>query len=119
MIGCGGGSGLVPVLGQVTLDGKPLENVKVLFYVPGGGPETNYTAITDAEGKFSLTILEENQLGVAPGKYSVNLTTEHWAADALETDPPPRERVPRSQREHQFEVSDEGTEEANFELKSK
>ncbi|QDT00896.1 carboxypeptidase-like regulatory domain-containing protein [Adhaeretor mobilis] len=119
LAGCGGGAGLVPVEGRVTLDGNPFEKVKVLFYLPGGGPETNYTAITDADGRFSLTSLDGEQSGVAPGSYSVSLTTNHWAPDALETDPPPRELVSPHNRDHKFEVPAEGTNEANFDLSSK
>lgn len=116
VVGCDGGPKLVPVEGRVTLDGKPFESVKVLFYLPGQGPETNYTAVTDAEGRFSLTSLDGERVGVAPGTYAVNLTTMHWAVDALETDPQPRELVPRSKRNHQFEVLAEGMQDANFEL---
>jgi hypothetical protein len=117
--GCSGGTGAVPVEGRVTLDGKPFENVKVLFYVPGAGPETNYTAITDGDGRFKLTSLDGKQSGVLPGAYSVSLTTEYWAPDALETDPPPIERVAPELRDHEFEVTAEGTKKANIELSSK
>lgn len=116
--GCGGPVA-VPVEGRVTLDDKPFENVKVLFYVEGGGPETNFTGITDADGHFTLASLDGKQSGVAPGDYLVNLTTNHWAPDALETDPPPKERVAPGQREHEYKVSDEGTTEANFALTRK
>lgn len=116
--GCGGVA-VVPVEGRVTLDGQPFDNVKVLFYLPGEGPETNYTAITDADGRFTLSSLDGKKSGVAPGAYSVTLTTEHWAPDALETDPPPKELVPKHQREHEFKVSDEGTTEADFALTRK
>lgn len=119
LAGCSGGAGGVPVEGQVTLDGKPFENVQVLFYVPGGGPETNFTAISDKDGFFALTSLDGERAGVPPGSYAVTLTTAHWPLDAIETTPPPIELVPRSQREHKFEVPAEGTEAANFELASK
>jgi len=116
--GCGGVR-VVPVEGRVTLDDKPFPNVKVLFYLDGGGPETNYTAITDAEGHFSLASLDGKKSGVAPAAYSVSLTTAHWAPDALETDPPPTERVPQNQREQKFEVPADGTKEANFTITGK
>ena len=116
--GCGGPK-VVPVEGRVTLDDQPFENVQVLFYLPGGGPETNYIAITDAEGHFALSSLKGGKRGVSPGAYSVTLTTAHWPPDALETDPPPKELVAPSQREHEFKVSEDGATEANFSLTSK
>lgn len=119
LLGCGGTNGVVPVEGTVTLDGKPFGNVQVLFYLPGKGPETNFSAITDTEGRFTLASLRGKQPGVTPAAYSVSLTTAHWAPEATETDPPPRELVPPRMREHKFEVVAGGTKEANFELASK
>lgn len=117
--GCGEGASVVPAEGLVTLDGKAFANVKVLFYVSGGGPETNFTAVTNEDGRFTLASLDGKQSGVTPGDYSVSLTTNFWASDAIETDPAPRERVAPNHRNHKFNVPLEGTSKANFELTSK
>jgi hypothetical protein len=59
LVGCSGGdASLAPVSGIVTLNGKALPGLRVTFYPePAEGnanPGPFSTAVTDAEGKFSL-----------------------------------------------------------------
>ena len=66
--GCGpGGPTIAPVSGVVTLDGKPVEGAAVGFVAVGDGPVANGT--TDAEGRYTLTCL--NQSGAVVGDYKV------------------------------------------------
>lgn len=116
LAGCSGSSDLVPVSGKVTLNGSPLPAVRVVFYQPGAGPDRSFHAVTDAQGQYSLTTMQKDDKGVAPGQYTVTLTT---AFADNEMQPIPKEQVPREFREQQFEVPPEGTTEANFELKGR
>jgi hypothetical protein len=68
---------LTPVEGTVTLDGKPLAGAGVLFQPEGGGRPA--TGITDAEGKFTLTTLEQGD-GAHVGMNQVSVTKEEIVA---------------------------------------
>ncbi len=74
--GCGwGGSPMGRVSGVVTLDGKPIEGAAVGFVAVGDGPVASGT--TDAEGRYTLTCM--NQSGTLVGEYRVVVckTIEH------------------------------------------
>ena len=73
--GCSNQPKLVPVSGKVTLNGKPLRNVRVDFHPdPDAGTRgKGSTATTDAEGNFSLTY-EENSPGAIVGHHRVIIT---------------------------------------------
>ena len=68
LAGC---SNLVQVQGEVTLDGKPLSNAKVMFMPKGGGRPAE--GKSDADGKFKLTTNQPFD-GAAPGEYVVTVT---------------------------------------------
>lgn len=119
VVGCGSSAGLVPVEGVVTLDGAPLPKCQVLFYVPGGGAETNFTDVTDEQGKFSLTTINNQGTGIKPGSYTVQLRTGFAGPELTETDPIPKEQVPPGQQDRQFEVPPEGDTNVTFALTSK
>ena len=51
--GCGGGIQTEPVTGVVTMDGKPLPGVRVIFS-PAEGGRANSVGTTDTEGAYSL-----------------------------------------------------------------
>jgi hypothetical protein len=86
--GCGPSFKTVPVSGQVTLDGQPVDGAGVLFVPVGLGPTAR--AVTDAQGRYQL---KTNALdGAAPGKYRVAVMKETGSgvavgADGLETAP--------------------------------
>jgi len=72
--GCGSGDEtdsyhLVPVTGNVTLDGKPLDGARVIFTPQGNSPDTPGSDTTGKEGNFR--IMYRGRAGVAKGKYAI------------------------------------------------
>ncbi len=65
---CNRGPQMVPVTGEVLLDGKPVEGAAVLFTPDAGGRPAD--GVTDKEGKFSLQTYEPGD-GAPLGKYKV------------------------------------------------
>lgn len=71
-VGCGeAGPEIVEVEGTVTLDGKPLEKIRVEFWPEGNGPQS--TALTDDQGKFALMTPDNVTKGAVIGKHKVVL----------------------------------------------
>jgi hypothetical protein len=68
-VGCGAGSGPVPVRGVVKLDGQPVANASVVFIPETSGGREAYGS-TDANGAFRLTTTKPDD-GALPGKYKV------------------------------------------------
>jgi hypothetical protein len=123
-IGCGGSApGHVPVEGTITLDGAPLEGVQVLFDRPDLGPNENigYAGKTNAQGRYVLRVLAADGEGVPPGNYRVNLTTSVTADPSRDDSPMTPERIPPAYRggKLSFEVPADGTDKADFALKSR
>lgn len=73
LVGCGSGSGVVPVSGTVTLDGEPLAGALVSFYPQEEGKRFS-TGTTDASGHYEL-VYTNDQKGAATGKHTVKITT--------------------------------------------
>ena len=121
-VGCNGGADNYPVEGKVTLDGRPLEQVHLIFYpveVDAANP-ARFIGLTDANGHFVMRSDERKSDGVPAGKYRVSLTTAVAGPNDDETTPLPPERVPAKYRNGtQFEVPEGGTQDANFDLKSR
>lgn len=79
LTGCGRGKqgpafDLTPVSGTVTLDGKPLPDADVGFYLQGDAPPGYFGvgAKTDASGKYTLMVGESP--GAVPGNYKVTVS---------------------------------------------
>lgn len=77
--GCGRGKkgpsfDLTPVSGTVTLDGKPLPDADVAFYLQGEAPPGYFGvgAKTDASGKYTMAVGESP--GAVPGNYKVTVS---------------------------------------------
>ncbi|HJZ58381.1 MAG TPA: DUF4198 domain-containing protein [Gemmataceae bacterium] len=129
-LGCGGGPYKVaPVSGTVTLDGKPLANAWVTFMPVGtkDNPDPGPTAAgkTDAQGKFTLAI-EPGRPGAVVGKHKVAINSAGGDEKGGDRDAGgprgPREKLPdvyNYKTTLTFDVPPEGTETANFELKSR
>jgi hypothetical protein len=136
--GCGEPGDSVPVEGVITLDGHPMPGVQVLFDQPDLPPRENtgYIGKTDELGKFSLRSMRGGTEGIKPGNYRVSLTTAitdptakasppppgHSATPFYPESPPPApERVPPAYRggKLSFTVPEDGTDAANFDLKSR
>ncbi len=72
--GCGGSGGLnlVPVVGQVTLDGRPLTGGQVVFHpdaARGNNSLDEPRGPIDAQGRYELSTV--GRKGVVPGWYKV------------------------------------------------
>ena len=126
--GCQPAARVAPVSGRVTLDGKPLSGVHVSFepiaregsLEAGGG---SY-AITDADGKYTLLLVDGERPGAVVGKHRVAFTARSQVPDDIDLPvrPPPSVTVPdRFSRNSTltFDVPASGTSAANFELESK
>ncbi|MCA9131262.1 MAG: hypothetical protein KDB22_29460 [Planctomycetales bacterium] len=95
--GCSSGVPTAEVEGVVTLDGKPLADIRVLFQPANTDAETagmGSFALTDAEGKFTLKLSDSQENGAVVGKHTVVLS------DKLSEDPEDSDagaaRVPKS-----------------------
>ncbi|MDD4267822.1 MAG: carboxypeptidase-like regulatory domain-containing protein [Pirellulales bacterium] len=67
ILGCGGQDGLVTVSGTATHDGKPVEDLVVVFKPEAGRISSGKT---DAQGRFTL-LYTRDQEGVEKGKHQV------------------------------------------------
>src|SRR5262245_9847319 len=90
-------SGVVPVGGQVTLDGQPLAGATVTFQ-PVRTPAGERVAIggsvghTDGGGHYELRLIDPDVPGAAAGKHAVTITTATTSGDDAAW--PKGERVP-------------------------
>lgn len=74
LVGCGKyGSGKVPAIGTVTLDGTPLANVYVTFRPDDGEPGNGGFAVTDSNGRFEIYYPDTGK-GLTPSRYKVTIT---------------------------------------------
>lgn len=76
MVGCSGRPPLIPVEGEVKLDGKNIDGVILCFYPINDQNESfkrpSFTAKTDNDGKFVLKdLLGKEEAGLYPGEYKV------------------------------------------------
>jgi hypothetical protein len=120
--GCGGES-LVPVEGLVTLDDKPLPNGTVILSPMRGTDPGPFTGKTGADGRFALGPAGNEGGGAVAGEYTVMIATVLSSPTADEMTPAPtqQEIVPPMWRNgsQRFTVPDGGTNEANFNMKSR
>lgn len=124
--GCGGRN-VVPVSGQVTLDGRPVAGVHVGFQPMATGGEKNpgggSYAITDADGRFALKLVEGDGTGAVVGKHRVEIATRITDDPANDARPKtnPKAMIPAKYNKNSdltYDVPSGGTDKANFELKS-
>jgi hypothetical protein len=136
LAGCGGRDyETVPVSGSVTLDGKPLPNIGVMFVPlaqnadnPNVGPGS--LGRTDEEGRFTLQTAR-GEKGAVPTEHVVRLSIAD-AAEPNEADFTPEGdlgrkpnrpvvKLPASAGDGslRFKVPSEGTDQANFDLESR
>src|SRR5262249_54693299 len=128
-LGCGGGK-VAPVSGRITLDGEPLANASVTFQPmaqannPNPGPGSS--AITDAEGRYTLEVVGWKRKGAIIGKHRVSIIAYQGGALPKVTNDfnpqLPPQIVPRrynSDTELEIDVLPGGTDAADFPLTSK
>jgi hypothetical protein len=128
--GCGGQK-YVKVSGTVSLDGKALPNTVVTFQPVGGkdnpNPGRGSSGVTDSSGRYTLSV-EPGKEGAVPGMHNVTFATNRklenvdpalGSPDGVR--PKEKDVVPRRYHDPglQFTVPPEGTDKADFELKSK
>ena len=116
-IGCGGDN-LVPMSGSISLNGKPFEDVYVVFEPVEGDASQISTGKTNETGAYVLTNTS-GKAGCRVGEHKVLLTTVPPNAMDDERTPLPKDRIPsRYQTDPlKFEVPDQGTDNADFDLK--
>lgn len=120
--GCGP-AGVVPVSGRVTLNGQPLANVHVSFQPIAAGTEVNpgggSYAFTDADGRFTLRLVEGDAPGAVVGKHRVEITPRNVDDDRDRRGKGAVTGVPAKYNRHSdltFDVPRGGTDQANFTL---
>lgn len=124
--GCGG-TGVAPVSGKVTLDGKPLPNATVIFLPdsqelnPGPGSQGK----TDASGHYALQLMTKEVKGAVVGRHKVSITAfegdDVVPSSGYEPSPFRKALVPpeyNAETKLTFSVPARGSAEANFELSS-
>lgn len=119
LAGCGSNN-IVPVSGQVTLDGTPLSGVSLTF-VPtaesGLGVGPGSMAKTDAEGKFTLQTVK-GQTGAVIAVHIVRISPSMGESTPDLPGEETQVKLPRQADDGslRFKVPLGGTEQANFEL---
>ncbi|WP_417379668.1 DUF6795 domain-containing protein [Gimesia sp.] len=114
--GCSGSGESLPelmeVTGTVTLDGKPVENISVIFQ-PESTDQASSRGTTDAEGKFSL-MYNQDASGAVPGMHKVRFAV----MDADSTGLLP-EKYTRANTGEMANVKSAGPNDFQFALKSR
>jgi hypothetical protein len=109
------------------LDGQPVADVYVSFQPQGDSQDLaadamGSSAVTDQAGKYELRLSDTQKPGALVGKHVVRLSDKRAAstADAGPSDAPkPRFPGRYADGSMTFDVPAGGTDQANFELKSK
>lgn len=117
---------LVPVSGTVTWDGQPLVGGSVTLIPVSGTPGSGGTGRTNIDGKYELTDVTRNEVGVPAGSYKVVIMTPLLDEGYTpEPNAPPFTKVeipPRYGHREQTKLTAEvaaGSGPINFDLKSK
>ena len=119
---------VAPVAGRVTLDGKPLADAHVIFQPIASSdknaePGPGSYGSTDADGRYTLETIEPVESGAVVGNHRVTITTAHHSANPADDSAAamPKETLPKScsNGSMRMEVPAEGTDKADFEIKSR
>ncbi len=120
--GCGPGYELVPVSGQVTWHGRPLAGWGVQFQPISDGPASpgpGSHGTTDAEGRYTLHLVDPDRPGAVVGRHRVRITPPASGDDAQDDLGDPRAIQPPTHfldGSIEFAVTGGGTAEADFHL---
>jgi len=124
--GCGGGNSVetVPVSGVIEMNGEPLANAAVMFQIASETQGTAPTSvgITDDEGRYTLKLSTSNTSGAVVGEHRVQVTMDGYEEDEEDdSDGTATESIPEKYNvntELKFRVPENGTDQANFSLRS-
>jgi|SRR6185369_16316312 hypothetical protein len=132
--GCGSATTVkykvAPVAGTVTLNGKPLANAQISFEpttqasATESSPGSYSTTGTDGRYTLQLVTTDKTVVGAVVGPHRVSITVPNDGGSSPDAGPAARPKpnpVParyNSQSELTFDVPAEGTEKADFSLKS-
>ena len=120
LAGCGKKGDIVPVSGRVTLDGQPLADVAINFGPLTGGMEGAYAAYgkTDASGRYTLRLVDDNRIGATVGKNRVTLNENTPGGPSDGAAPRVQFKLPPTARDGtmQYDVPPGGTSAADFEF---
>ena len=125
LAGCGGPYKTASVSGRVTVNGKPLPNVAVVFQplatADNKEPGPGSTGVTDSDGRYTLTIVGKSSRGAVVGKHKVRIMAMNEDTDSADDQPKtvkPARRRGKRETTLEFEVPAGGTDTADFDLKS-
>jgi hypothetical protein len=97
-LGCGGGRDLGTVSGKVTLDNQPLADARVNFQPISEARNAGVGSFgrTDANGEYSLTLIDQTAQGAIVGKHRVMIraVTAGQGNRADDRAPAGKDRVP-------------------------
>jgi hypothetical protein len=123
LAGCSRKPSVVPVSGQVLVDGQPLANVAVNFGPLTGGLDGAYAAYgkTDATGRYILKLVDDNRPGAMIGKHRVTLNESAPGGESDGAAPRIQFKLPPTARDGTltFDIPPTGTTAANFEFTNK
>ena len=121
--GCGGsGYKVAPVSGKITIGGKPAAGIAVSFQPDskggGGRPGPGSAAVTDAQGRYTLRVVQPEQDGAVVGRHVVRLQRVRKQDPKDDRTVPRQFLLPEKCRDGSitFTVPAEGTDSADFEL---
>ena len=125
-LGCGPGNSIARVEGVVTLDDKPLADIRINFQPENRSDDgaIGSFGLTDASGKFALQTSDTKALGAAVGRHRIILA-DKLTEDAEDSDAGfrkgPKSRIPAryAKEELHFEVKPGVTNQADLKLLSK
>jgi len=122
LAGCGS-SKIAPVSGRVMLNGSPLARASVTFAPIGGKnnqePGPSSAGITDADGRYTLSLIGQDGRGAVVGKHKVRIALQE-ELDTADDRPVKLKQLPlqfNGQTTLEFDVPPGGTDAADFNLK--
>ncbi len=123
-LGCGANPNVVPVSGVVLLDGKPLVgasvNTQPIASSSGANPGSGSFGRTDAEGRYSLEVVDPPMPGAYLGEHRVTITqpdeVEYRSTDEMVVPTGPPWPTRYSDGSLRMTVQPEGTTTVDFEL---
>jgi len=119
-LGCSKQANIVPVSGRVTLDGQPLADVAINFGPQSGSLDSAFAAYgkTDAQGRYSLRLVDDKRPGASVGKNRVTLNESLPGGESDGAAPRLAFKLPATARDGtlQFDVPATGTDAADFEF---